>query len=268
MDPDYKFAIIEAAITKIEKAGKPISEAELIRGTVHILKKWIGGEKNTHTSKSRFKKEIFNYLVTQNDWCSKIIQLPSKKYDLRIKHPNIIINSNENEWNWQNKDRDIAAAYLKIILEKMDPFKFELLSKKLLEIKYPSYQWSVTSKTGDKGLDINGKRADEKDSSKTELICVQVKRYKGTVGRTEADKFSGALARYAEDKSFSRVEGFFISTGKYPASFHQQLKEASNGKINFLKSWDGENLIDEILRQGMGINFSINISFWQNIGVS
>jgi len=260
MDSDYQKKIIDAAIQKLKIAKKPLADNEFTRGIVAILKKTIGKDDKRHSSKIRFRKEYFKFVVEKTEWKEFIIELEDKRFSLKEW-----VSTNESvernyEWNWEKVDFGIAQHNILKILKKIDPYKFENLIKELVEELY-EVEAEVTSKSGDMGIDIIGYKQDDKIKDKKQALYVQVKRFDGTVIRDYADKFIGAVEQYHNKEKWTRFDGLFVTSGKLPDSFRQKLRDSSRTGINF-ECWDGNQLVLELLKLGWGVNYSIDIDFW------
>lgn len=267
MDKEYSKSIIEAGVKKLTVANKQLSEIELVRGIVHYLKEKLGKDDTRHSAKGRFRRDSFKYIIGTEDWKQSIALLENKKYvlakDYEIQSDLLKTNT---EWNWRDVNKGIAQKNILSILHKVDPFKFEVLVKDLVKKKYPDVVFDVTVKTGDGGIDIFGTKPDPTQKDKEEVICIQVKNFKKTVGRPEADRFIGAVQRIINDKNknYSKFIGLFITSGKYPKSFNDTLQESCTTGCSF-SSWDGDELIEQMLFYGMGVKYSIDLDFWENV---
>ena len=104
-------------------------------------------------------------------------------------------------------------------------------------------------------------------STKEDAIYVQVKRFNGTVSREYADQFIGALNGVIKKKGYTRLTGLFITTGKYPKSFIDKLKDAQEKNISYA-SWDGVELSRQMLKNGLGVKYSLDVDFWKEVDSS
>ena len=267
MDEKYRIAIINSAEEKLISAGKPLTELELIKGIVHRLKKCLGKDDRRHSAKGRFKRDSFKVVINTIEWEKTISQLENKKFvltkDYKFHNDKLQIDI---EWNWENEDKGTALNKMLSILNRIDPLKFEFLVRDVVKKSFPNVNFEVTVSTGDKGIDIFGTRQDPYYKERQEAICIQVKRYKGTVGRPEADKFIGAVSDLINDKNnkFSKFEGLFITSGKYPKSFNEKLIASSKTGVTF-SCWDGTELAEKMIALGLGVKYSIDLNFWETI---
>jgi restriction endonuclease Mrr len=267
MEENYSKSIIDCAIEKLTSAKKPLTELELTKGIVHLLKVKLGKDNPRHSSKGRFRRDSFKYIIGTTDWKESIAQLENKKFvlsqDYEIKSEEL---NTDAEWHWIDVSKTLAQKNILSILHKIDPTRFEYLVRDVVKKTFPDVSFEVTVSTGDMGIDIFGVRNDPCHKDKKEAICIQVKRFKGTVSRPDADKFIGAVSRLINDNTnnFSKFEGYFISTGKFPKSFNEQLYASNKTGVTFA-SWDGEELSHRILSLGFGVKYSIDIDFWNDI---
>lgn len=74
MSDNYFEIVIEVAILKLKSANKPLSENEFTRSIVALLKKKLGKDDKRHSSKVRFRKEIFRYIIETSEWKKEIVQ--------------------------------------------------------------------------------------------------------------------------------------------------------------------------------------------------
>jgi restriction endonuclease Mrr len=270
MDEQYNNAIIECANEKLVSSGKSLSDLELLRGIIHLLKKRFGKNDPRHSSKTRFKKEYFRVIIETSDWKKKIVQLPDKKYTSAEKYNKDIANHKiDNAWNWENQNKEQSIKKTVEILKNIDDYKFELLVKDVLQKFYPEYYFCVTKKTGDLGMDIIGENHDGHNNEKTKLIIAQVKRYSKSVDRTEADRFVGAIDCFSDTKykNVSKLMPIFVTSGKYTQGFKDKLKEASKAGISYIY-WDGVELATKLIDYGMGVKYSIDLDFWKDVDSS
>lgn len=262
MDKDYLNNIIEAAITKLKEAQKPLSDLEITAGIVHRLKKKLGEDDRRHSSKGRFRKDSFRDVVNSLEWKKNISQLSDKKFIRKEDEQKYAKPELEDRWTWANISYDKAIEFKLNNLKNIDPFKLEELVSKLLKFIYPEFDFSTTKKTGDNGIDVIGTR--QVTTKTKEAIYVQVKGFDGTVGRKYADEFIGALNGVIKNKGYTRLTGLFITTGRYPLSFFEKLKEAQEKNIVYA-CWDGVELSRQMLKNGLGVKYSLDIDFWKEV---
>jgi hypothetical protein len=265
IEKDYLNTIVEAAITKLNDAQKPLSDLEITSGIVHRLKKKLGEGDKRHSSKGRFRKDSFKEVVNSPEWKKSIIQLSDKKFILKGDEAKYAKQELADQWNWANITYNDAIDFKLNNLKKINPFKLEELVSKLLTFIYSDHYFTVTKKTGDKGIDIIGIR--EISEGKKEAIYVQVKRFEGTVSRDNADKFIGALNGLIKKNGYTHLTGLFITTGKYASTFGPKLKEAQEKNISYAW-WDGVELSRQMLKNGLGVKYSLDIDFWKEVDSS
>lgn len=170
----------------------------------------------------------------------------------------------DSDWNWNNVDIDTAQTKTLYLLKKIDPFKFEYLVKNMIEKLFNGFKAETTRKTGDMGIDVRAYKSSETQSGKRQALFAQAKRFKGTVSRDNADKFIGAVKEFHNEENWETFYAIFVTTGKLPESFKQKLKNSEEKGVNFI-SWDGKELVDKLFQLGWGVNFSIDIKFWDDL---
>jgi HJR/Mrr/RecB family endonuclease len=262
MESNYKNHIIKAAITKLSSSKKPLSDLEITAGIVHNLKKSLGENDRRHTDKNRFRKDSFKIVINDPDWKKNIVQLSNKKYILKADEKIHSKKIESKNWNWKNIGYEDALQFKLNNLKEINPFKLEELVCTLLTQINPEFKFDVTKKTGDLGVDVIGKR--KISTNKKEAIYVQVKRFNGTVSRDNADRFVGALSKEAEKHGYSRIKGLFVTTGSYSTTFIEKLKGEHDRTIKY-EHWDGKELSRQMLKNGIGVKYSIDIDFWKDI---
>lgn len=265
IEEDYVLAVVSAAQKKLEKSQKPLSEIELVRGIVHILKKNLGKDDNRHTSKIRFKKTVFGEVTKSDYWKDSVTMNSENKFVLSKDYTLVEIEGLENEFSYQGRNYEEAVSYTLRLLKKINEFKLEELCKEILKKLY-NYDFEVTKKSGDMGVDVVGTRPDRNNPGKEEKMYIQVKRYSKTVGREYADKFIGAVGTFMVNnpKQFSKIDALFISTGTYPDSFKKQLEDNSKTGLCF-EAWDGKQLSEHLIKSGMGVKYSVDLDFWEKM---
>ena len=138
---------------------------------------------------------------------------------------------------------ETLISELRAKLATVDPFRFErIVLDLLLAMGYGGSRdeaAAVTQKTGDEGIDgvIN------EDRLGLDVIYVQAKRWKGSVGRPEIQGFVGALAGKKATKGiFITTSAFHDNAREYAASLHQ--------KIILI---DGRRLAELMIEHGTGV---------------
>ncbi len=135
---------------------------------------------------------------------------------------------------------DAQTKELRERLEKMNPYRFEMLIKDLLEaMDYEDVV--VTKQSGDKGVDVVASFQFGITQIKE---VVQVKRHKGNISRPVLDQLRGALPYHAA------IRGTIITTG----GFAQGCKDAAlfpgAAPITLI---DGDKVIELLLKHGVGV---------------
>lgn len=128
-------------------------------------------------------------------------------------------------------------------LSAVDPFRFERVVLDLLVAMGYGGSFreaaAVTQKTGDEGIDgvIN------EDRLGLDVIYVQAKRWKASVGRPEIQSFVGALA------GKKAAKGIFITTSE----FHGNAREYAAGLHQKIILIDGRRLAELMIEHGIGV---------------
>ncbi len=128
-------------------------------------------------------------------------------------------------------------------LSTVDPFRFERIVLDLLVAMGYGGSFkeaaAVTQKTGDEGIDgvIN------EDRLGLDVIYVQPKRWKSSIGRPEIQNFVGALAGKKAGK------GIFITTSE----FHNNARDYAAGIHQKVILIDGRRLAELMIEHGIGV---------------
>ncbi|MBS1211055.1 MAG: uncharacterized protein H6R19_3453 [Proteobacteria bacterium] len=135
---------------------------------------------------------------------------------------------------------DAQTKELRERLEKMNPYRFEMLIKDLLEaMDYEDVV--VTKQSGDKGVDVVASFQFGITQIKE---VVQVKRHKGNITRPVLDQLRGALPYHGA------IRGTIITTG----GFAQGCKDAAlfpgAAPITLI---DGDKVIELLLKHGVAV---------------
>jgi restriction system protein len=139
--------------------------------------------------------------------------------------------------------KETLVSELGAKLATVDPFRFERIVLDLLvAMGYGGSRdeaAAVTQKTGDEGIDgvIN------EDRLGLEVIYVQAKRWKSSVGRPEIQNFVGALAGKKAGK------GIFITTSE----FHDNARDYAAGLHQKVILVDGRRLAELMIEHGIGV---------------
>ena len=128
-------------------------------------------------------------------------------------------------------------AELLSALKSFTPQKFELFSRALVKAMGVDIDEKIGVKaSGDDGLDGFGYVT--AGDFRTSRVAIQAKRWEGTVGSVEIDKFRGAM-----DK-FNAEFGIFITT----SSFTRQALEASRTGTRVITLIDGEKIVELVAK--------------------
>ena len=141
----------------------------------------------------------------------------------------------------------VADKYLSAFTEKvqqrlqhdLSPEEFEQFAGKLLTA-YGFGDIEVTGRSGDGGIDGHGKL---KVGLASMNVAFQCKRWQGSVGRPEIDKFRGAIQGEFE-------QGIFFTT----STFSSQAQEASIKKgAAPIVLLDGDAIVQLMVEKGLGV---------------
>lgn len=129
---------------------------------------------------------------------------------------------------------------LRNLLQRMDPFAFERLIKRLLEeMGYRNVE--VTSQSGDGGVDVVG----EIEIGITSVReVVQTKRHHRTIQRKDLDALRGSLYR------FDAVRGTIVTTSRFSKGTENAAFAKGVAPITLV---DCEKLIDLLIEHGIGV---------------
>lgn len=143
-------------------------------------------------------------------------------------------------WTLAQGQRTATRQALRESLGAMDPYAFEHLVGRLLEVMgYTDVE--VTAPAGDYGVDVVGRIA----LGITEVReVVQVKRQQANVGRPILDMLRGSLHR------FRAVKGTIITLGGFSQGARDAAFEAGAAPITLI---DGEKLLDLLIEHGIGV---------------
>ena len=127
------------------------------------------------------------------------------------------------------------------ILMEMNPYGFEKLAQRLLR-ECGFSQVAVTKKSGDGGIDGNGKL--KVNGILTFNVAFQCKRYKGVVGAADIRDFRGSLTTDIE-------KGIFITTGTFSKAARDEAVSPGKQQIDLI---DGEELIQKLAEYNIGLH--------------
>jgi restriction system protein len=139
---------------------------------------------------------------------------------------------------------DYAAAFKRKILQDLldrEPSEFELFAKRLLAA-YGFLRVKVTNEhtAPDGGIDGSGEL---KVGLATLRAAFQCKRWRGSVGRPEIDKFRGVVQGRFE-------HGYFFTT----STFSQEARQESirDGVVPIFL-FDGHEIVEIMIEKGLGV---------------
>ena len=186
-------------------------------------------------------------------------QAIQKEKQAREKEPTAQLDVEEDDET--PTDSTWKAELLQILLA-IDPYEFERLCLRMLREAGFS-EIVVTQKAGDGGIDGFGTL--HLQGLISIPIAIQCKRYQGTVGSPEVQRFRGSLAGQAD-------RGLLITTGTFTQGALREAKREGAIRIDVM---DGDSLMDKIRELGLGVNVetveqtTVDTSWWEsNYGVS
>jgi len=229
------------ALTYLLKAGLILREA---RGVYSI----------TNEGKTLLKTGISNLSLDDLDKIPQFIEFKKGKVTPPIEQPNVKQTPDEMlEKAYLAVKNEVKEELLKKIAENSPEF-FEFLVLDLVEkLGYGNKLTKSTihtGKTGDEGIDgiIKG------DFLGFDNIYIQAKRWSGTVGSQEIQKFIGAITKIGANK------GIFITTSDFTQDAENYIKGMNNIKIILI---DGNQLTDLMYDRGVGV--STRQTYFRNI---
>lgn len=176
---------------------------------------------------NRIANDIYNLKIALDEKTDSVFEeLRSTIQKIEDKYNEAIKTLNEKE-----KNRKTLSQKVDELLE-LSPREFEQYIGELF--LHLGYSVEITQYSNDKGIDI----IMTKDNT---TYGVQCKRYKGTVGSPEIQKFIGALNHLQADK------GYFVTTGMF--SFEAE-KMAAQHPIQLINRIDLAKLIIEAIEDG------------------
>lgn len=126
-------------------------------------------------------------------------------------------------------------------LTQIVPYRFEHLVKVLMDAN-GFRDVSVTTASGDGGIDINAYVDDTNDFFAGTHVQAQVKRWRRAVGSIEINNFRGALSATAK--------GVFITTSHYTRAAIIEAQHESKPCITLI---NGNKLSSIIIRSGLSV---------------
>ena len=142
------------------------------------------------------------------------------------------------------------------VLQNMNPYAFERLSKRLIQ-ECGFTHVVVTKKSGDGGIDGYGKIKINGVFSIN--IAFQCKRYSGSVPTSDIRDFRGSLTTDIE-------KGIFITTGKFSSEAQKEACDKGKKQIDLI---DGDEFMEKIAVYKIGVKpvttYEIDEQFFENI---
>lgn len=137
----------------------------------------------------------------------------------------------------------LAGEILELVLQRDSDFFEELVKDLVVAMGYGGSKENAVEKigrTGDEGIDAIIRQ----DLLGLDQIHIQAKRWQGTVGRPEIQKFVGALEGQGTKK------GIFITTGSFSADAEEYVKKIGS-KIKLI---DGPELAKLMIKHNVGVS--------------
>jgi restriction system protein len=222
------------------KAAKIITNEK--RGYVQITELGIDIlKKNPNTINLKLLKQLPTYVEAMNSWKNKSsVETTSKveDSDTEVKTPEELIETGHQKIR-QSLEQELLSK-----LKSVHPSFFEKIVVELL-VKM-GYGGSIaeagkaTRYTNDEGIDGIIKE----DKLGLDVIYIQAKRWEGSVGRPEIQKFVGALAGQRAKK------GVFITTSSFSKDAETYAKQM-DVKIILI---DGEDLAQYMIDYNLGVS--------------
>jgi len=135
----------------------------------------------------------------------------------------------------------LEAEILRSRLMQILPYRFEHLIKSLMEFN-GFRDVTVTSASGDGGIDLNAYVDDNNDFFAGTHVQTQVKRWRHAVGSVEINNFRGALSASAK--------GIFITTSHYTRAAIVEARHSQKPSITLI---NGDRLSMIVQRTGLKI---------------
>lgn len=163
---------------------------------------------------------------------SKFISYGKGKYGLTENEPKGIFA------DIRDKNNQVKRRLLEALLA-MPPFDFEeLIAEVLRNLGFENI--SVTSKTGDGGIDVIGELIVA--GAIKNNVCVQVKRLRNNVQRSSISELRGSLRPHQT--------GLFITTSDYSKPSIKEANDPYKAPISLI---NGKELVDIMCEFGMGV---------------
>ena len=135
---------------------------------------------------------------------------------------------------------------LRSLLYQIKPYKFEHLIKTIMELNGFT-QVSVTTVSGDGGIDINAYVDISNDFFAGTHVQAQVKRWRHAIGSVEINNFRGALNVTAK--------GVFITTSQYTRAAIVEARHQTKPSITLI---DGAKLTSIIIKNNFNVREFLN----------
>ncbi len=196
-------------------------DLELIESNDLIIAGNISSAINANIRKSKIEGEN-----------SKFISYGKGQYGLTENEPKGIFA------DIRDKNNQVKRHLLEALLS-MPPFQFEeLVGEVLRNLGFENI--SVTSKTGDGGIDVTGELIVA--GAIKNNVCVQVKRWRNNVQRSSISELRGSLRPHQT--------GLFITTSDYSKPSIEEANDPYKAPISLI---NGKELVDIMCEFGMGV---------------
>src|SRR2546422_9783213 len=123
----------------------------------------------------------------------------------------------------------------------MTPYGFEQFIKDVMQVGF--IEVSVTSASGDSGIDINAYVDEPNDFFSGTHVQVQVKRWRHAVGSVDINSFRGALSTTAK--------GVFVTTSHYTRAAITEARHPTKPSVTLI---DGNRFVSIVARNKFDVS--------------
>jgi restriction system protein len=196
--------------------------------------------RNPSQINAKFLKQFPEYL----EFCGGNTNIENSNLPLPINLTEQISPEEALDAVYQKLKSALAQELLTLVKECTPDFFERLVVKLLVKMGYGgSIQdaGKAIGRSGDEGIDGIIKE----DKLGLDAVYIQAKKWEGTVGRPEIQKFVGALAGQGAKK------GVFITTSNFSKEAHEYAKNMRDTKVVLL---DGEQLTQYMIDYNLGVS--------------
>lgn len=251
------FKLTDNELTEVLKNGTPIFKSRVGWARAYLkAAKLIDSPERGRVLITQRGKEVLNTNIKKIDR-KFLMQFAEFREFSQYKRDDKILqnNGNNKDFNELSPEEKFELIYNELesslisdilsIIEKIDFKTFEkIVSDVLLKMGYGiNFRDAVklTGGVGDEGIDAIIKQ----DPLGLDNIYIQAKRWKGSVGRPEIQKFVGAL--YGKGAS----KGVFITSGEFSEEAKRYVSNLSNIKVILI---DGKELASLMVKYNIGLS--------------